>query len=348
MSTGSGALRIGLIGYGFAGRVFHAPVIASADSLALVAVVTSRADEVRRDLPGVTVISAPDALLADPAVDLVVVATPNTTHRELVARVLAAGKHVVVEKPFVTRAEDAGPLIELAVKKGVVLSVYHNRRWDGDFLTIRSLVEEGSLGDVALFESHFDRYRPGIKEGWREEPLEGSGILYDLGSHLVDQALVLFGMPDAVWADVATQREASRVHDYFHLVLSWGACRAILHGGMLVPDPGPRFAVHGTTGSFTTWGLDPQEARLIAGEPDPFGPPAPGRPARLATGSGSGVDVVEMQVPSGRYPTYYEGVAAAIRGDGPNPVPASEARDVIRVIEAALRSSATGRRVDLR
>jgi scyllo-inositol 2-dehydrogenase (NADP+) len=336
-------IRAGLIGYGFAGRVFHAPVLAAARGIELGAVVSSRPDAVRAALPAVDVRSDADGLLADPSIDVVVVATPNPTHRALAERALEAGKHVVVEKPVVARSEEAGALDRMAEERGRILAVYHNRRWDGDFLTLRSVIDEGRVGDVVLFESHFDRFRPQIKTGWREEPQEGSGVLYDLGSHLIDQALVLFGMPETVVADITAQREEARVDDYFHLVLAWGRRRAILHAGTLVRDPGPRFAVHGTAGSFTTHGLDPQEGRLRAGRP--LLGPAPGWTGRLVHGAGH--DPVEERIPirEGRYPAFYERVAAAIRGEGPNPVPAAEAGDVIRVIEAAFRSSEEGRRV---
>ena len=350
-------LRVGLIGYGFSGRVFHAPVIAAADSVELACVVSSRPDAVRADLPGTEVVPDPEAIFGDPSIDLVVVATPNSTHRELAERALEAGKHTVVEKPLVTRARDAERLIRLADDRGLVLSAYHNRRWDDDFLTVRQVIAEGRLGDVIHFESHFDRYRRQVRSGWREEAREGSGVLYDLGSHLIDQALVLFGPPERLWADVTTQREGGAVDDYFHVVLAWGRRRAVLHSGTLVRDPGARFAVHGTDGSFTTPGLDPQEARLMAavgllgrgggGEsPGPGGAADP-RSGRLVIGGGDPPEVERIPLLPGRYADFYEGVAAAVRGAAPNPVPPDQARGVIRVIEAAVRSSGTGRRVDL-
>ena len=339
-------VRAGLIGYGFGGRVFHAPVIGAARSVDLVAVVSSRPEAVRADLPAVEVVADVDALLGDPSVDLVVVATPNPSHFELAARALRAGKHVLVEKPMVVRSEEAFALDRIARERGVLLSAYHNRRWDGDFRTVRRIIEERRVGEVVLFESHFDRYRPGIRAGWREEPRSGSGLLYDLGSHLIDQALVLLGNPETVWADITAQRPGALVDDWFHLVLAWGETRAVLHAGTLVRDPGPRFQIHGTTGSFTTWGLDPQEARLMRGAAAPESA-GEERTGRLVYGESDAAVVEDIPIPSGRYASFYDALAAAIRGEADNPVPAEAAARVIRVIEAALQSQREGRRVIL-
>lgn len=341
---------VALIGYGFAGRTFHAPVIAAVEALELRAVVSSQAEEVRRDLPGVAVLADPGAALADPAIELVVVATPNLTHHPLARRALEAGKHVVVEKPAAVRAAEVAELEGLAAGRGLALAVYHNRRWDGDFLTVRRLVAEGALGAVSTFESRFDRFRPAVRDRWRERPEPGSGTLYDLGSHLIDQALHLFGRPRTVTADVGAQRAGALATDYFHLVLGYGRLRALLHGGSLVAEPPLRFAVHGDRGSFLKQGLDPQEEALKAGAR----PGAPGwgeepeeRHGTLTTVEGERASRARVPTLPGSYPAFYEAMARAVREGAPPPVPAAEGRAVLEVIEAATRSSEEGRTVEL-
>ena len=323
-------IGVGLIGYGLGGSVFHAPLIEAEPRLALRAVVTSRAEQVRRDHPGVRVVGGPEELLADPAVELVVVAAPNAVHHDLAAAALRAGRHVVVDKPFTLGTADADDLIALAGAEGRQLSVFHNRRWDGDFLTVRRCLEAGLLGEVASFTSRYDRYRPAPKGGWKEEAVPGSGILWDLGPHLIDQALVLFGQPRTVWADLRVQRPAVEAVDYVHLVLGYGRLRVVLHAGMLVRDPGPRFEVHGDRGSFVTWGLDQPEVRgtltcEVAG--------------LELRGGLAGVP--------GAHESFYARMAAAVAGEGPVPVAAAEARDTIAVIEHALASARDGRVVEV-
>ena len=258
---------VGLIGYGLGGSAFHAPLIAAEPRLRLEAVVTSRAGQVERDHPGVRVAGSAEELLDDPAVELVVITAPNAVHHSLAAAALRAGRHVVVDKPFALSTAEADDLIALAEATDRRLSVFHNRRWDGDFLTVRRVLEAGELGEVATFVSRYDRFRPVPKGGWKEAAVPGSGILWDLGPHLIDQALVLFGPPRTVWADLGVQRPEVEAVDYVHLVLGYGRLRVILHAGMLVRDPGPRFEAHGDRGSLVTWGLDPPEVRAtLTGE----------------------------------------------------------------------------------
>ncbi|MDD1677754.1 MAG: Gfo/Idh/MocA family oxidoreductase, partial [Methanomicrobiales archaeon] len=249
---------VGLVGYGLAGSVFHAPLIRSVPQLRLAKVVTSRREQVAKDLPGVATVPGIDDVLSDPAIDLVVVASPSANHFEHARAALLAGKHVVVDKPVATTSREAGELIELAASRGRVLSVFQNRRWDNDYLTVKHCIEQGWLGKVFHYEVHFDRFRPRINTGWREEPGAGAGILYDLGAHLIDQSLHLFGMPRAVTADVIAQRAGAKVEDYFHLVLDYLPLRVILHAATLVVQPGPRFIVHGDGGSFLKYGIDGQ------------------------------------------------------------------------------------------
>lgn len=342
-----GEIQVGLVGYGIGGAVFHAPLLGVVPGMRLAAVATSRRELVERALPGVRVVASYHAMVADPAIGLMVVSTPTASHYEVARAALEAGKAVVVDKPFTATAAEADELLALAARRGRLLSVYQNRRWDGDFLTVKRLVGEGRLGRVYHYEAHFDRFRPQIKGGWRDEEVAGSGILFDLGAHLIDQALHLFGMPEAVRADAMAQRPAAQSVDYFHVVLEYGRMRAILHGGSVVREPGPHFAVHGDGGSFLKYGMDPQEDALRAG----------GRPGEAGWGS----DAVEnygllvtaegtrerVRTEAGSYQRYYEGIARALLEGVPAPVDAADSRNGLRVIEAAVRSAAEGRRVVL-
>lgn len=341
------AIRTGLIGYGLAGRAFHAPLVAATAGLTLTAVATSRGDAVRAALPGVAVVADPAALIDDPAIDLVILATPNDSHAPLAQAALAAGKHVVVDKPFVADLADAAPLIALARERGRVLSVFHNRRWDADFLTVHRLVRDGVLGEVMLAELRWDRMRAAIKPGWREQPGAAAGLLADLGPHLVDQALQLFGLPDRITADLAAQRPAALVDDYFEITLHYAARRVIVSASTLVASPRPRFALHGTLASFVKSGIDPQEEVLRAG-----GSPADagyGVEAATAYGTLVTADGVSRSVASerGDWRSYYRVLASAIAGEGPVPVTAEDALAGLRVIDLARRSAAAGRTLDL-
>ncbi|WP_437797822.1 oxidoreductase [Sorangium sp. So ce693] len=338
---------VGLVGYGLAGAVFHAPLIRSIPRLRLAAIATRREGQVMADHSGVAVHPTPEVLIAEPGIDLVVIASPNETHFPLARAALEAGKHVVVDKPFTITSAEADELIALAARRGRLLSVFQNRRWDADFRTVRSCIEQGLLGEVASYEAHFDRFRPAIKQGWREQEAPGSGILYDLGAHLIDQALVLFGLPRAVTADLQAQRSGARTVDYFHLTLDYGRRRVIVRSSTLVPEPGPRFAVHGDGGSFLKYGIDGQEDALKAGTRP--GVPEWGREdprwfGTLVTASGERRTIESLP---GAYEAYYEAIAAAILDGAPPPVRAEEARDVIRVIEAAMKSAAERRTISL-
>jgi scyllo-inositol 2-dehydrogenase (NADP+) len=320
------AIGVGLIGYGLGGSVFHAPLIEAEPRLRLHAVVTSRAGQVERDHPGARVVGSAAELLEDPAVELVVVAAPNAVHHELAAAALAAGRHVVVDKPFTLTTADADDLIALAERQDRLLSVFQSRRWDGDFLTVRRCLEAGLLGRVSSFESRYDRFRPAPKGGWKEEDVPGSGLLWDLGPHLIDQALQLFGLPETVWADLHVQRPGVEAVDWVDLVLGYGRLRVLLRAAMEVRDPGPRFEVHGDRGSLLTWGLDRPEVDATL-TTEVAGLELRGRLAGLP----------------GDHGAYYAAMAAAVAGQGPVPVTAAEARDVIMVIEHALESGRQGR-----
>jgi scyllo-inositol 2-dehydrogenase (NADP+) len=338
----SGRIGVGLVGYGMAGSSLHLPLITAEPRLELRAVVTSRPDRV----PDVAVVPTLAALLDDPAVELVVVAVPNAAHHEVARTTLQAGRHVVVDKPFTVTTAEADDLIRLAAERGRQLSVFHQRRWDADQLTIRRCVEEGLVGRVSTFVARFDRFKPGPTTRWTEEDEPGAGVLYDLGAHLIDQTLHLFGTPETVWADLGVQRPGGGAVDYVHVVLRYGPLRAILHAGSLVRAPGPRFEVHGDRGSFVKDGMDAQIAAMLAGARpgDPgFGEePAAQHGTLTAEQAGLAWTGLLASVP-GDYAAFYREMAAAVRGEGPVPVPAGQARDVIRVIECATQSSREGR-----
>ena len=340
---GAAKIRVGLVGYGHAGAVFHAPLIRAAARLELAAVATGREERVARDLPGVRRAAGPAELFTDPSIDLVVIATPNETHRALALAALDAGKHVVVDKPLANSAREAEELILRARARGRTLSAFQNRRWDGDFLTVKRLIDEGALGSVEHYESRFDRFRPEIKPGWREKAGAGAGLLYDLGSHLIDQALVLFGMPEAVDAEIVARRPDAEVDDYFLVTLSYGARRAILGASMLAREAGPRFLVRGAAGSFVKRGLDPQEEALKAGrvpEGANWGQDAPELYGTLTTSVGARPLVTSP----GAYPEYYARLAASLLDGEALAVPADDARRALVVLEAA-RLSATEKRI---
>lgn len=329
-------LKVALIGYGFAGQTFHAPIIAAVPGLELRVVGSSQPERVRADWPEAQVL-LPQAALAHPEVDLVVIATPNTTHFALAQSALLADKHLVVDKPFTLTVQEAVALKTLAQQNGKLLSVYHNRRWDADFRTLQGLLGAETLGQVVHFESHFDRYRPQVRSRWREQDLPGSGLWFDLGPHLVDQALRLFGLPEALYADFALQREGAQAVDYFHVLLRYPKLRVILHASQLVAGGNPRFVVHGTKGSFVKYGLDTQEEVLKTGgrpggaswghDPSEGDLYLPGEPAR------------KVQNQPGDYSLYYQAIRDALTQGGANPVPPQQAIQVMQLIELANQSA---------
>lgn len=324
-------IRVGLVGYGLAGATFHAPLIRACDGMTLSAILTSR------DVPE-RVTSLGELLDRS---DLVVVASPNRTHFPIAREALAAGKHVVVDKPFTVTLDEADALIAFAREQHRVLTAFHNRRLDGDFLTVRKLLPD--LGEITLFEANWDRFRPAIKQGWREVEQPGGGVLADLGPHLVDHALQLFGLPDAIQADILAQRPAAQVDDYFELVLHYGRMRACLRCSTMAAEPRARFAVHGSGGSFVKYGIDVQEAQLKSG----MDPQAPGfgvdeRDGAFTSAAGARTPVATER---GRYLEYYAAVASAIRDGTPVPVDPADARAGLMLIDLARRSAALGQRL---
>ena len=350
---GGPELHVALIGYGKGGEVFHAPVIEAVPGLRLSAVVTGnpeRARSVRRRYPGATVYPTVADLWADSGrYEIAVVTTPNDTHAPLARAALEAGMSVVVDKPFALTAAQARELTDLAEKLGRVLTVYQNRRWDADFLTLWRLVEEGALGRVHRFESRFERWRPRAKDTWRENGTAetGAGLLYDLGSHLIDQAVNLFGPVSSVYAEVDALREGVQADDdVFLSLLHARGTRSQLWMSALAAQAGPRFRVLGDAGAFTGYGMDGQEERLLAGE----SPAAPdwGVVPESAWGL-LGVDGDLRRVPSARgaYPEFYAGVRDAVGEGEPLPVDPHEVIHGLEIIEAARRSARTGTAVAL-
>ncbi|MBU4683475.1 oxidoreductase [Cedecea davisae] len=336
----SDTIRVGLIGYGYASKTFHAPLISGTPGMSLAAVSSSDADKVHADWPGMKVVSDPQHLFNDPNIDLIVVPTPNDTHFPLAKAALEAGKHVVVDKPFTVTLSQARELDALAKNLGLLLSVFHNRRWDSDFLTVKNLLADGTLGEVAYFESHFDRYRPQIRNRWREQAGVGSGIWYDLGPHLLDQALNLFGLPVSMTVDLGQLRAGAQATDYFHAVLAYPQRRVVLHGTLLAAAETARYIVHGTRGSYIKYGLDPQEDRLKAGERLPqedWGYDMRDGVLTLAQGELMAEQTL-LTVP-GNYPAYYAGIRDALTGKGENPVPAAQAIQVMELIELGMESA---------
>jgi predicted dehydrogenase len=337
-------IRVGIIGYGYATKVFHAPLIASVPGLKLQAISSSDAAKVQADWPGLEVCASPQALIQRADIDLVIVPTPNDTHFPLAREALLAGKHVVVDKPFTVTADEARQLAQLAKEAKRVLSVFHNRRWDGDFLTLQDVIATGRLGRIVRIESHFDRFRPIVRDRWREKAGPGSGLWVDLGSHLLDQALQLFGMPTGLHADLATQRDGASTNDCFHAQLRYASgLRVVLHATTLAASPAPRFTVHGTNGSWVKAGLDPQEDALKAGQrPDgrsPWMPPQ--ESATYVLLDDRELDKVRPSphaVKPGRYTDYYAAVRDAILGAGPIPVTADEALKVMALLELGVKS----------
>jgi scyllo-inositol 2-dehydrogenase (NADP+) len=335
-------MNVGLVGYGLAGRVFHAPLIHANPNMRLTRIVQRTGDEAAARYPEAKILRDAQPLLDDREVELVVVATPNDSHFELASRAMQAGKHVVVDKPFTITTRDADELIAIAKKTRRVLSVFQNRRWDGDFLTVQKILREKGVGELAEFESRFDRFRPALKPGaWREKAEPGAGVFYDLGPHLIDQSLMLFGKPQGVYAEMRRQREGAEVDDSFQVHLQYPRVKVLLKAGALVCEPSPRFVLYGTEGSYVKYGLDPQEEALKqGGSPTQANWGADPEPewGTLARCDG---EVQRKKYPTlpGCYQNYYENVYRAIRGTEELVVTASQGRDVIRIIELAQESA---------
>ncbi|MCJ7842345.1 oxidoreductase [Lederbergia sp. NSJ-179] len=342
-------LQVGLIGYGFAGRTFHAPVITSVPGMNLKKVVERRSERSKERYPWIEVVKSVDELYADPEIDLIIVTTPSTDHVPFVRDALNAGKHVVVEKPFTPTTNEADELIQLAKKKNKVLSVFHNRRWDGDFMTIQEILQKNLLGRIRECEFHWDRFNPIVSgNNWREQAGAGTGVFYDLGVHLLDQAVCLFGTPQTIAADVQIQREGAATHDYFAVTLRYhDKLKVTLKSSPFVRIESPRYILHGEKGSFIKYGVDPQEKALMDGQSpattDQWGKEPEEQWGELHTSIGQIHIKGKVETLPGAYQHYYQNIYDHIMGISELEVKPEEARLNIHLIERALQSHQEGR-----
>lgn len=336
-------IQVALASYGMSGQVFHGPLLKVNPGFAVKKVFERSSEHSKKLLPEAQIVRSFDAILDDPEIELVVVNTPDSLHYEMTKSALEAGKHVVVEKPFTLKSKTALELIQLAKQQRKLLTVFQNRRWDGDFRTVQNVIEEEKLGRLVEFEAHFDRYRTYIAPNtWKEEGDEYSGVLYNLGSHMVDQAFVLFGKPNAVTAHLKIVRSRGVVSDYYDIRLDYGRFAALLKCSYLVKDPGPRYTIHGELGTFYKYGIDPQEELLKAGHlPDEQGwgtEPSEEWGTMLYEEKGEDVEELVETIP-GNYSIFYNNLYNAIRNGEELLVKAEEAYEVIRILEACLQSN---------
>ncbi|HWE84853.1 MAG TPA: Gfo/Idh/MocA family oxidoreductase [Terracidiphilus sp.] len=342
-------IRVGLIGFGLAGRVFHAPLISSVEGFELAAVLERTSDEAAKRYPGIRVYRELDAMLADPSLDLVVVASPSGTHFEIARQVIRAGKHLVVDKPVAPRSAEIAELANLARERGVLLIPFHNRRWDGDVLTVRKLVEEGVLGRLVHVESNMERWAPGAaRRPWKNDPAEGGGVLLDLGTHLADLALALFGLPLGVGAEVERERDGKGANDSFTIRLRYPEMRVTLGSNLLSSPPGPRFVLRGTRGNFLKSGVDPQEAALrqvTRIESPQWGKELPSEWGMLHVDVDGAIVSRPVETQPGDYRKFYEGVREAIERGAEPPVKPEHAWRAARVLEWAEESARERREI---
>lgn len=334
-------VKTGIASFGLSGQVFHAPFIDLHEGFELSVICERSKNLAQTQYPGVKTVRTFEELLAED-VELIIVNTPDMTHAEYCKQALEAGKNVVVEKPFTFTEEDAIDLISLAVRKGLMLTVYQNRRFDGDFLTLQQVIASGVLGRIVEFQSAFQRYRPALSpDSWKETPGKGVGITYNLCSHLCDQAFVLFGKPFGVWATLDSQRDNSKIDDYSYMQLIYPRIKVSLRAGMLMREEGPRFVLHGTKGSYVKYGLDPQEAALKGGfrpTREDWGAEDESKWGILHTDDGR----VKYPTVTGNYLRYYDNIFDVLRKDGLPFVTHSQMISDVKMLEAAFASHRTG------
>ncbi len=343
-------IQTAICSYGMSGLIFHGPLLEAHPGFSLVKILERSKNESEEKHPGAELVRSYDEILADPRVELVIVNTPDYLHFDMAIKALEAGKHIVIEKPVTLKASEADSIIDLATSRKLMVSVFQNRRWDGDFLTVKEIIGSGELGRLVSFESHFDRFRNYVQQSWKEDHTVGAGTLYNLGSHMIDQALQLFGMPEFLFADVRGMRSGSKVDDSFDIFLHYPHMKCMVRGSYLVKEAGPRYILHGTDGSFVKSGLDPQEDALKAGV-------VPGS-------TGWGVEAKEnygilnslfdkkdhrVTIPTipGNYLKFYDNIYQHLREGASLEVTAEQARDVVRIIEAAYESAKDGKVVEV-
>lgn len=345
-------IKVGMAAFGMSGKVFHAPLIEAHPYMELTVVHERNSEKSKEKYPSVKVVKDFDEIIGDENIDLVVVNTPQHLHFDMSRKALLAGKHVVVEKPFTVTSEEAQELISISRRNYKVLAVFQNRRWDGDFLTVQKIVENKVLGNIVEFETHFDRFRNYIQEGsWKEEDsLPGAGLLYNLGPHMVDQAICLFGLPQSIFADIRIVREGGKVDDYFKLFLSYENLRVTISSSYLVREPNPRFILHGSLGSFIKYGYDPQEddlkAGLIPGEPA-WGVDAPEFWGKLNTEINGLHYEGDIETIPGDYMVFYNSVFEAITEGKEFIIDPEEPKHNITIIQAAVESNKFKKQIPL-
>ncbi len=340
-----------VVGYGLSAKAFHLPFLLNDPAYKVIGIVQPRGSSAKQDFPQLQHYRSLEEALAERGATLVVITAPNEFHAPMARTALLDGRHVVVEKPFAVDVAGGEMLAQLAKEQGKVLSIYHNRRWDADFLTLKEVITENRVGQPVMFSARFDRFRPHIRQGWKEEQGPGTGIFYDLGPHLIDQALQLFGWPEFLYAHMRIERPDALTTDAFDLYLYYEKLTVHLSAGSLVSIVAPRFTLLGTKGGYTKWGMDPQEAALRQGiKPvqQNWGMEAESAWGTLVQLSENG-ETESTPYPShaGNYGTYYHKLAAAIRQEGENPVKPEEALQVMKIIEQALRSNREGKKITL-
>jgi scyllo-inositol 2-dehydrogenase (NADP+) len=345
-------IRVGVVGFGLAGRIFHTAVIEATPGLELAAVVQRSGDEAKKEYPKAHLARSVEEMLGDVGIGLVVIATPSYSHYELAKKCLHEQRHVVIDKPFTLTSEEAADLIRTARERKLLLTAYQNRRWDGDFRTVRKIVASGELGRLVTFESHFDRYRPAPRRDvWRENGGPGGGTLFDLGPHVIDQALTLFGAPATITASVRIEREHAMVDDAWDVFLEYdhpSRMTVLLRATLSACAPGPRYVLHGTLGSFTKWGLDPQEDQLKSGmrfDSPGFGEEPESAWGELKLCGDSGPVVRRVKTERGDYRGLYENVRDALQGKAELDVKPEQVWRTTRLIELARESSGQGRKL---
>ncbi|OIP84193.1 MAG: hypothetical protein AUK44_03395 [Porphyromonadaceae bacterium CG2_30_38_12] len=343
-------IRTGIASFGLSGKVFHAPFIHAHKAFELTAICERTKNEVLKSYPYVKIVRSFDELLSDTSIELIIVNTPDSTHFEYCRAALEAGKHVIVEKPFVFTVAEGKVLIQLAADKKRLLTVFQNRRWDGDFMTIHALIHQNKLGRIVEFRAGFQRYRTQIADTWKERNERFVGIVYNLGPHLVDQAVCLFGKPTSVFAQIRKQREGSQIDDFFHIILIYSNLQVTLTAGMLMKEPTASYVVHGTQGSFVKYGIDPQENQLRAGmlpTNDAYGFDVPTNYGKLVLDQNGNTVTETIQTHRGDYSLYFDGIAHSIRQQIAPAISPEENLMVIRILEAAYESNAENRVINI-
>jgi predicted dehydrogenase len=345
MSEEDRPIRVGLIGYGYAGRTFHAPLVRSVPGLKLDAVASSQGDDVHSQLGNVKVCDAA-ALIRNPAIDLIIIACPNVEHFRLAYAALKAGKHVVVEKPFTVTLSEARMLRDLAAAESRLLTVFQNRRWDSEVLALEDVIKQGTLGRIVHFECRMDRYRPGVRHRWREDPGAGAGLWFDLGPHLIDLTVHLFGLPQSVNANLAILRDGGRTDDWAHVQLNYEGLRVILQASLLSSGNHARSVAHGTKASWTKYGADIQEIQLQSGM-SPTDPEFGIDPTPSILYSGVTGEKVQIASPTGNQRLFYVALRDSILYGKPLPVSLRDAIAVMAILETSFQSSVEGKTLQI-